>query len=128
MEDEKGLVEACQTSFEINKTWLVPAYLAFCQLGWHFPVESDKHSGGKHPFGMGPDIMREEAEKEALRVIKRRGGINDVNCNICWLSKIGTTIKESWRHNVHTAHWTIATRINSKEHVKNKWGRRRRVN
>lgn len=102
----KGLAEARQTSFQIDKTWPVQAYLAFCHLGWHFPVQSDQYSdnstnGGKHRFGMGADVMCEQAEKEAQEVIKRGGSITDVNCNLCWLSKTGKTIKENQRHYVH---------------------------
>ena len=102
VEGGQGLAMACQTSFEVDGTGPVQAFLAFCHLGWHFPVESDKHSsdsgnGRKHRFGNGTDVMCEQAEKEAQEVIKKGGSITDVNCNMCWLSDTGKTIKKNQR-------------------------------
>lgn len=106
VEGGKGVAEACQQSFETDRTWPVQAYLAFCYLGWHFPVEADKHSHnstnkGKHHFAMGADVMCEQAEKEAREVMERGGSSFDVNCNLCWLSQTGKTIKENQRSYVH---------------------------
>ena len=105
-EKGKGVAEACQSSFRTDKTLPVQAYLAFCHLGWHFPVEDDKHSHnstnkGKHRFALGADVMCEQAEKEAREVMERGGSSTDVNCNLCWLSQTGKTIKENQRSYVH---------------------------
>ena len=80
VEGGKVLAEACQTSFQIDETWPVQAYLAFFHLRWHFPTESDKHSADstnawKHRFGMGADVMCEQAEQKGRGDIKRAASL-----------------------------------------------------
>ena len=123
MAGEIGLAEACQTSFEIDKTCPVEACLVFCHLGWRFPVEGDKRTNstnwGKHRFGMGPDVMCEEAEEEAQEMMKRGGSVTDVNSKLRWLSEDRT-----FRETMSTATlWTVETSIISIRHVKKTWGR-----
>ena len=70
------------------------------------PVEADKHSKNstnkwKHRFGLGADVMCEQAEKEAREVMEMGGSITDFNCNLCWLSQTGKAIKENQRSYVH---------------------------
>lgn len=97
----KRLAEACQTSFDVDKTWPVQAFLAFCHLEWHFPVQSDKESGNNstndrhHRTGLGADVMCEAAEKEVHEIMERVGSITDVNCSLCWLSETGKKIKRN---------------------------------
>ena len=106
-ESGKGLADACQTSFEIDKTLPVQVFLTYCQFGWHFPVHDDEHNknatnGGHHKFGLGRDDMCDDAKKEALEIVERGGTITDVNCHLCWISETGKTIKENQRHYVHS--------------------------
>ena len=44
--------------------------------------------------------MCEQAEQEVQDVMKRGGSMTDVNCYLCWLSKIRKTSKENQRNYV----------------------------
>ena len=130
IEGGKALAEACQTSFQVDKTRPVEAYLAFCHLGWHFPVESDKDSlnssnEGKHRFGMGADVMCEQAEQEVQDIIRRGGSMTDVNCYLCWLSKIGKTIKDNQRSYVHHGTLDHRNKYNFKKVCEEQMGRKK---
>lgn len=120
IEGGKGLAEACQTSFEIGQTWPVQAYLAFCNLGWHFPVHADKHdvhstNGGKQRFGLGADVLCNQTRDEAQEIVSIGGSNLEVNCHLCWQSDVGKRIKESQRHYVrhdsldHRNHYNFKT-------------------
>ncbi|KAM0803449.1 hypothetical protein BDR22DRAFT_886815 [Usnea florida] len=87
-EGGKRVAETCQSSFETDKTRPVQAFLAFCDLGWHFPVEADRlskngTSKGKHRFCLGADVMCEQAGKEEREVMERGGS----STNLGWLSQ-----------------------------------------
>ena len=125
----KGLAEACQTSFQVDKTWPVQAYLAFCHLGWHFPVESDKHNAksgnsGKHRFGFGADAMCSQTEKEAREIISRGGSNLNVNCALCWLSPTGEAIKKNQRHYVHHSILDHRNKYNFKKACEEQMGKK----
>lgn len=124
----QGGKDQCQTSFEIDKSWPVEAYLAFCHLGWHFPVEGDKHTnstnGEKHRFGVRPDVMCEQAEKEAQEIMKRGGSITDVNCNLCQLSETGKMIKDNERDYVHYNTMDRRKKYNFKKACKEQAGKK----
>lgn len=45
--------------------------------------------------------MCEQVEMEAQEMIKRGGNMVDVNCNLCWKSETGKTIKDYQRSYVH---------------------------
>ena len=129
LEGGKGLAMSCQTSFEIDRTRPVEAYLAFCHMGWHFPVESDKHSsvsgnGKKHRFGNGTDVMCQQVEDEAREIIKRGGSMTDVNCNLCWISHAGKTIKDNQRDYVRPHMTNTRNHYNFKKACKEQVGKK----
>ena len=128
LEGGKGLAEACQTSFEIDETWPVPAYLAYCYLGWHFPVEADKHNASnpdrkKHRFAWGADVMCEYVDEEVQEVLKRGGSSLDVNCHLCWLSEIGRTIKKNQRSYVRRHYTDHRNRYNFEKACEKQMGK-----
>ena len=129
IEGGKGLAEACQTSFEIGQTWPVQAYLTFCYLGWHFPVDADKHdvkstNGGKHRFGFGADALCNQTEKEVQEIVSIGGSNLDVNCHLCWQSDVGTRIKENQRHYVHHSTLDHRNKYNFKKACEEQMGKK----
>lgn len=57
----KNIAESCQRSFQTDRYRPVPAFLAFCGLGYHYPVRGDKKLGiprdHHHRFGNGLTII-----------------------------------------------------------------------
>ena len=126
----KGLAEACQTSFEIGQTWPVQAYLAFCYLGWHFPVHADKHdvnstNGGKHRFGFGADVLCNQTKQEVQEIISIGGSNMDVNCHLCWQSDVGKRIKENQRSYVHHSTLDHHNKYNFKQACEKQMGKKK---
>ena len=129
VEGKKGLAEACQTSFEIGQTWPVQAYLAFCYLGWHFPVHADKHdvnstNGGKHRFGFGADVLCNQTKQEVQEIISIGGSNMDVNCHLCWQSDVGKRIKENQRSYVHHSTLDHHNKYNFKQACEKQMGKK----
>lgn len=130
----KGLAEACQTSFEIDKTWPVQAYIAYCYLRWHFPVHDDQHSDnyevshGKHRFHWGFDVMCKQVQEEAIEILTTGGSNIDVNCHLCWQSDVGTAIKNNQRDYVHHSRFDRHNKYNFKEACEKQVGKKKVCN
>lgn len=83
----KGLAEACQTSFEVDKTDPVSMYQTFCELGYRFPIHGDKALGlekdHKHRFQNGSAYYCEQL-KQDVHELKGQGKTDrEIDCHMC---------------------------------------------
>ncbi|KAL9101231.1 MAG: hypothetical protein Q9163_003487 [Psora crenata] len=85
------LADACQTSFDVDRTNPVQMYLTFCQMDQHFPIRDRDQT---HHFHPGADPYCQEFEKERQSLTQQGRSLDEVTCHMCFSSATGEKIKK----------------------------------